>query len=206
LAKDPAMRYQSGRELAADLDDLSAGKKPRSVAQSAKTQVVPQISATGALQATSAAHVAAPRNPQPMAVRTTVGPRKLLISLMAPVFLLLAIAGIVALNFSRSKPATLQVMGQYPFQSGEIYIWVDGDLRYHDELRRAGRSSHSSAANESLGITLPVTAGRHTVRIQVDAEGQIYDHDTAIPGYFRAYSQKTLMVDFASRNLALRWD
>jgi hypothetical protein len=44
------------------------------------------------------------------------------------------------------------------------------------------------------------------VRIQVDAEGQIYDHDTAIPGYFRAYSQKTLMVDFASRNLALRWD
>ncbi|HEY2235221.1 MAG TPA: hypothetical protein VGK01_17245, partial [Candidatus Angelobacter sp.] len=46
---------------------------------------------------------------------------------------------------------------------------------------------------------------RHTVRIQVDAEGQIHDHDTAIPGYFRAYSQKTLMVDFASRNLALRW-
>ena len=29
----------------------------------------------------------------------------------------------------------LQIMGQYPFHSGEIYIWVDGDLRYHDELR-----------------------------------------------------------------------
>jgi hypothetical protein len=40
----------------------------------------------------------------------------------------------------------------------------------------------------------------------VDAEGKIYDHDTAIPGFFRAYSQKTLVVDFASRNLALRWD
>lgn len=210
LAKDPAMRYQSGRELAADLDDLCSGKKPRPVAQMAKTQVVPQIGATGALQATSAADVATARNPQAMAARSTAGPRKLLISLIAAAFLLLAGAGLVAFNFNRSKPATLQVMGQYPFHRGEIYIWVDGDLRYHDELRRVGgplaRSSHSSAANESLGITLPVTAGRHTVRIQVDAEGQIYDHDTAIPGYFRAYSQKTLMVDFASRNLALRWD
>ena len=206
LAKDPAMRYQSGRDLAADLDDLCAGKKPRSTTQTAKTQVVPQIGATEVLQATSAAGVATARTPQAMATRSKVGPRKLLISLIAAAFLLLACASLVAFNFSRSKPATLQVMGQYPFHRGEIYIWVDGDLRYHDELRRAGRPSHGSAANESLGITLPVTAGRHTVRIQVDAEGQIYDHDTAIPGYFRAYSQKTLMVDFASRNLALRWD
>jgi hypothetical protein len=51
-----------------------------------------------------------------------------------------------------------------------------------------------------------VTAGRHTVRIQVDAAGQIFDHDTAIPGLFRAYSQKTLLVNFASRTLELRWD
>jgi len=209
LAKDPAMRYQSGRELAADLDDLCAGKKPRSVAQSAKTQVVPQIGATAALQATSGTDVAMPRNPQAMAAKRAAGPRKLLISLITVAVLLLAVAGLLAFNSNRSKPATLQVMGQYPFHRGEIYIWVDGDLRYHDELRRVGglaRSSHSSGENESLGVTLPVTAGRHTVRIQVDAEGQIYDHDTAIPGYFRAYSQKTLMVDFASRNLALRWD
>jgi hypothetical protein len=210
LAKDPAMRYQSGSEMAADMDDLGAGRKPRSIAQSAKTQVVPQIGATGALQATSATGVAIARDPQAMAVRNTAGRRRLLVSLAAAAFLLFAVAGLLAVTFGRSKPATLQIMGQYPFHSGEIYIWVDGDLRYHDELRRVpnplARSSHSSAANESLGITLPVTAGRHTVRIQVDAEGQIYDHDTAIPGYFRAYSQKTLMVDFASRNLALRWD
>jgi hypothetical protein len=201
LAKDPAMRYQSGRELAADLDDLCAGKKPRSVAQSAKTQVVPQIGATALLQR----NAATTRVPHVVAEKGTRGRRKLPIYLTAA-FLLLVVAAFVAFNFNRSRPATLQIMGQYPFHSGEIYIWVDGDLRYHDELRRVGEPSHNFAANESLGITLPVTAGRHTVRIQVDAEGQIYDHDTAIPGYFRAYSQKTLMVDFASRNLALRWD
>jgi serine/threonine protein kinase len=204
LAKDPAMRYQSGSELAADLDDLSAGKKPRSVVQSPKTRVVPPIGMMVS-QRNSAAGVAAARIPQAARSRRT-----LLIYLTAASLLLLAGVGFLAMNFSRSKPATLQIIGQYPFQSGEIYIWVDGDLRYHDELRTMAssrvRSSHNSAANESLGITLPVTAGRHTVRIQVDAEGQIYDHDTAIPGFFRAYSQKTLMVDFASRNLALRWD
>ena len=154
--------------------------------------------------------MAAARDPQAAVEKSNRSRRKLLIYLTVAALLLLAGAGFLALNFSRSKPATLQIMGQYPFRSGEIYIWVDGDLRYHDELRGIAsprvNSSHVPTTNESLGITLPVTAGRHTVRIQVDAEGQIYDHDTAIPGYFRAYSQKTLMVDFASRNLALRWD
>lgn len=210
LAKDPAMRYQSGSEMAADLDDLSAGKKPSSVVQSAKTQVVPHIGVISSSQGNAATGVATARAPQAAAEKSGRSRRTLLIYLTAAVLLLIAGAGLLALSFNHSKPATLQIMGQYPFQSGEIYIWVDGDLRYHDELHGIAsprlRSSHNPTANESLGITLPVTAGRHTVRIQVDAEGQIYDHDTAIPGYFRAYSQKTLMVDFSSRNLALRWD
>jgi len=209
LAKDPVMRYQSGSEMAADLDDLSAGRKPRSIVQSAKTQVVPQVGGMTSSQGKAAADVATSPSPQ-AAKKNHRGRRKFLISLAVATLFLLAGGSFFTLNFSRSKPATLQIMGQYPFHSGEIYIWVDGDLRYRDELRGIAsprlNSSHNPTTNESLGITLPVTAGRHTVRIQVDAEGQIYDHDTAIPGYFRAYSQKTLMVDFASRNLALRWD
>ena len=210
LAKDPAMRYQSGSEMAADLDDLSAGKNLRSVVELAKTQIVPQIGAMVASQKNAAAGVATARTPQAAAEKSSRGRRKLLVYLVAAVFLVLASAGLLAWSFNRPKPATLQIMGRYPFHSGEIYIWLDGDLRYHDELRSVAnprvKPSHNSTANESLDITLPVTAGRHTVRIQVDAEGQTYDRDTAIPGYFRAYSQKTLMVDFASRNLALRWD
>ena len=209
LAKDPATRYQNGSELAADMDDLGAGRKPRSIAQSAKTQMAPQMGGTVALPGNAVIGVAKAREPQAVAAKSVSGRRKLLIYLAAAAFLLLAGAGILAVSFNRSMPATLQIMGQYPFRSGEIYIWVDGDLRYHDELHSAlnphVRPSHNSAG-ESLALTLPVTAGRHTIRIQVDAAGQIYDHDTAIPGFFRAYSQKTLMVDFASRNLALRWD
>jgi serine/threonine-protein kinase len=208
LSKDPAMRYQSGSEMAADLDDLITGNKPRSIIHSAKTQIVPQIGETIA-QGSVATGVTTARNPQSSAERSTHGRRKLLIYMIAAAVLLLAGAGLMALTFRRSMPATLQIMGQYPFRNGEIYIWVDGDLRYHDELRSSNqqiKALHTSARSESLALTLPVTAGRHTVRIQVDAAGQIYDHDTAIPGYFRAYSQKTLIVNFASRNLALRWE
>ena len=209
LAKDPALRYQRGSEFAADLEDLRAGNKPRSRARQEKTQRVPQLYQTMQLPANPAA-VAVAQASQAAAAKGRNRRRKFLIYALAAVVLLLASAGLVAVNLNKSRPATLQIVGQYPFHRGEIYIWVDGDLRYHDELRAAAtphaKSSHNLAANESLALTLPVTAGRHTIRIQVDAEGKIYDHDTAIPGFFRAYSQKTLTVDFASRNLALRWD
>ena len=76
LAKDPAMRYQSGSEMAADLDDLSAGRKPRSVVRSAKTQVVPQIGGTTALQGKAAADVAAARDPQAAVEKSQSQPKK----------------------------------------------------------------------------------------------------------------------------------
>lgn len=208
LAKDPALRYQRGSEFAADLEDLRAGNKPRSRAQQEKTQPAPRLEQTMQLPASAAAVAVAPASLTVAA--TGQSRRKLLTYALAAIILLLAGAALLAVSLNRSKPATLQIVGQYPFHRGEIYIWVDGDLRYHDELHAAtgprAKPSHNSAVNESLALTLPVTAGRHTIRIQVDAEGQIYDHDTAIPGFFRAYSQKTLTVDFASRNLALRWD
>lgn len=208
LAKDPALRYQRGSEFAADLQDLRAGNKPRSRAQQEKTQRAPQLERTVQLANANAA-VAAALASQPVAAKGQ-SRRKLIIYALAAVILLLAGAALLAVSFNGSRPATLQIVGQYPFHRGKIYIWVDGDLRYHDELRSTAaphtKPSHNSTANESLAITLPVTAGRHTIRIQVDAEGKIYDHDTAIPGFFRAYSQKTLLVDFGSRALDLRWE
>ena len=204
LAKDPVKRYQRGSEFAADLKDLRAGSRPRSLAQLAKTVAL-------SAQPPSAPGAQVPAAVlQPATLQKTSRRARTLIFILIGAFLLLAGAGLVAVSFSRSRPATLQIVGQYPFRSGQIYIWVDGDLRYHDELRSAplphARVPHPSAGGGNLALTLPVTAGRHTIRIQVDAAGQIFDHDTAIPGLFRAYSQKTLLVNFGSRALDLRWE
>jgi eukaryotic-like serine/threonine-protein kinase len=225
LAKDPVMRYQRGIEFASDVEDLQAGTRPRSIVSSAKTEVLARAERTVALPAgaaaAKAARVAASGSTQPMSLAPAspgAAPfqkrphrRNVFLYLFVIAVVLLAGVAVLALSFSNSMPATLQIVGQYPFRSGEIYIWVDGDLRYHDELRgtlnsHAHPSRWANAGGGSLALTLPVTAGRHYVRVQVDAPGQNYDHDTAIPGHFRAYSQKTLMVNFASRNLDLRWE
>ena len=221
LAKDPVMRYQRCSDLAADLEDLRTGKQPRSIAQSGRTEELARAEQTVALPGKTAAALtpralspvtSAAAGAVPHQVAGQVSPRrnKVLIYVLAAALLLLLGAGLTAASFSRSRPATLQIVGQYPFRQGEIYIWVDGDLRYHDELHNSSsphaKPPHASSGHESLALTLPVTAGRHTIRVQVDAVGQIYDHDTAIPGLFRAYTQKTLTVNFASKNLELHWD
>jgi serine/threonine-protein kinase len=208
LAKDPAMRYQNGRDFAADIEDLEAGKKPRSAAHLSLTQTVAQAQVLPQPRRTSALP---PRSQAASPLLADAPPRRnVFLYLFVVALVLLAGAAAVFISFSRTMPATLQIVGQYPFNSGEIYIWVDGDLRYHDELRGPRNSqaqpSHSPNAGERMDLTLPVKAGRHFIRVQVDAPGQTYDHDTAIPGYFRAYSQKTLIVDFASKNLDLKWE
>jgi serine/threonine-protein kinase len=203
LAKDPVMRYQRGKDLAADLEDLRLGRSPRSIATDAKTALLPAATITRPAdnKITAAATPAA----------TPAKRRSALLYICAALALLLAVAAVFAFSFSRTLPASLQIVGQYPFSNGEIYIWVDGDLRYHDNIHRAaahphGKKDHASPdQGEALAVTLPVRAGQHTVRVQVDAPGNAFDHDTSIPGQFGAFSHKTLQVDFSSRNLQLQW-
>jgi predicted Ser/Thr protein kinase len=203
LAKNPAQRYQTGRELAADINALRSGE-PLSASSNAGPERTVLVGAEPIK--------ARGRNTEVAANRLRTGthhprPRKrLVLALVAVAVLLIAGAALFGRGFAphKPRPATLQLVGSYPFHNAEIYIWVDGELRYHDNLHGAAYS-HSGTGG-SLGLTLPVQAGRHTVRVQVNAAGLIYDHDTAIPGYFRAYTQKTLRVDFASRDLALRWE
>lgn len=130
--------------------------------------------------------------------------RNRLLLVIAAIAIMFIAGALVGRSFhsGRARPATLQLLGRYPFRDAEINIWVDGELRYHDNLH----ASSFSDGGGSLGLTLPVQSGRHTVRVQVNAQGQMYDRDTAIPGYFRPFTQKTLRVIFRTRTLDLRWE
>src|SRR5262249_20879684 len=176
LAKDPAMRYQRGKEFAADIEDLQAGKMPRSVASSARTEALPRGERTavlpaGIVAAQEAKMALSSRTQSMLATSPGVAPLQkpprrgnVFLYLFVIAAALLAGVAVLALSFSRSMPATLQIVGQYPFRSGEIYIWVDGDLRYHDELRgalnpHAHLTRWANSGGGSLALTLPVTAG-----------------------------------------------
>ena len=196
LAKDPAHRYQSGRELAADVRDLLSGHKPRS-------QSTASAGNGGSVNKTVLIATHSENTGSSFAVLKPYKSRKRKWIIVACLSLLLACLATAYLLVSRRPtPATLQIVGQYPFHSGHIYIWVDGELRYEDELH----STHSRSSGESLAVTLPLRSGRHIVRLQVDAPGRIYDHASDIPGRFRPYTQKTLLVHFGTRNLDLGWE
>ncbi len=211
LAKDPVQRYQNGKEFALDVQDLRARRAPRSKATTVSSSAIVR-DATVAM-GTAAAAARTSLTPAVTAVPAAPVRRRMRWPLYAAAALLLMFAGAALLAFSSNPklPATLQVVGNYPFQSGQVYIWVDGELRYEDALHGADdhHARHAHTAHISAGamaITLPVRAGKHIIRVQVDAPGNQFDHDTAIPGQFRAYSQKTLNIDFRSKNLALAWE
>lgn len=222
LAKDPDMRYQHGKEFAADIQDLRAGKPFRSRNETGvsasdleKTVALPSATVKSLDRATQSkiqAKVSVSPTTIPVAVPNVRHTRRLIaFAWVALLLVTVAVAGVFALGANRALPATLQIVGQYPFHTAQIYIWVDGDLRYHDEVHGTLHShtkiSHTTEnGGGAIALTLPVRAGPHMVRVQVDAEGQTFDHDTAIPGQFNPYSQKTLLVNFNSRNLDLKWE
>jgi serine/threonine-protein kinase len=239
LAKDPDRRYQRGRQLSADIQDLRSGARPRSMGGEDLTVALPAT----AIQQTVAMGMAA-SSPQPVAsasaapyVAKTLGtttsqqavpkpapatpmpvepphpsPRRgAVFYLLIGAAVTLATVAAFAARFNRALPADLQIVGKYPFRAAEVFIWVDGDLRYHDELRGAihphSKFHEAAEANGgNIALTLPVRAGTHTVRVRVDAPGEAYDRDTSIPGEFRAYSQKTLLLNFRDKRLNLEWE
>jgi serine/threonine-protein kinase len=213
LAKDPDRRYQRGGELAADIVDLRGKQPPRSLVRQDPTVLLqgPIVAAAGSAAAAPAVSTKAP--PLAQAQRGDASPRR---RSRAWLYLVLAAAVAVAVaaffftNFNTPLPAELQIVGQYPFSSGEVYIWIDGDLRYHDQVHSAVRihkkAQHTSPAGEAIALTLPLRAGTHTVRVRIDARDEGYDGDTAIPGEFRAYSQRTLHLDFKDKDLNLSWE
>lgn len=208
LAKDPAKRYQKAGEFAADLQDLRSERKPRSLSAALNSSGTrPERTALlspGPGKAEAAQSPGTRSRPASGASGHRLWRGKRLVLAIAAIAVMFIAGAFLGRRFHsvRPRPATLQLLGRYPFHKAEINIWVDGELRYHDNL-------HSYSASESggsLGLTLPVQSGRHTVRVQVNAPGQIYDHDTAIPGYFRPFTQKTLRVIFSRRDLDLRWE
>jgi hypothetical protein len=124
---------------------------------------------------------------------------------------MLLVVGVIVAAYTRTLPAELQIVGRYPFSTAEVYIWVDGELRYHDQLHGVNHPHHKfkekePEAGETIALNLPTHAGSHVVRVRVDAPGDQFDRDTTIPGRFRAYSQKTLFLDFKEKNLSLSWE
>jgi len=226
LAKDPALRYRRGRELAEDLDDVLHSRDPRwaggSVSEADRT-VVTGTRVTGAHavgktmvgQPASGSETAPPpagasASPPParffhrvsMKARIAIG-AGLLLALFLP-FLFregtLPIAGL-----GKPKTATLDIRSSHAFRSADLSIWVDGKLAHQGKLTGVVKKSwFRSTVRGSFSESLTVPAGKHVVRVRVRSAGEGYDQSREITADMAEDQAHRLVLGFSEKGRTLR--
>ncbi|HWZ44589.1 MAG TPA: serine/threonine-protein kinase [Candidatus Saccharimonadales bacterium] len=201
LAKEPARRYQTGKEFAADVQDLGSGRPPRSrLAAAEKTQLTGAGVAPVENSGDWISRMQFLPGPfrRPLAVYPALG--LLLLALMAVLFSSLSSPG------TKGPRAMMQLVGQHPFQTAELWVWVDSDLRYHNEITGAPRRRGSQASYfGTLSMTIPVTAGDHRIRVQVKSPENGLEQESTIEGQFPAKSNRILRANISARGMDLDW-
>ena len=100
--------------------------------------------------------------------------------------------------------ATLQLVCRHEFRSADITVSIDGEVVHTDTLTGTVRKwlGVLEKTEGTYARTLPVSAGRHVVAVNLRAPG--YDRTRSIQGDFRRGRESTLSVD-AGRGLSLAW-
>jgi hypothetical protein len=221
LAKEPEKRYQTGKEFAADVQDLRAGKPPRSrqsVMAKAAMEKTTLTAATPVAALPVSAASAPPVQPQSGGPASGAGRLRFLPAplrgplIVYPALILLALLLLAGLFTARSSPrikgprAMLQLTGQHPFQTAELWVWVDSDLRYHNEIAGTPRGrGRQTAYLGTLSMTLPVAAGDHRIRVQIKSPENSFEQESTIEGQFPAKSSRTLRANISARGMDLDW-
>src|SRR5438552_18010729 len=108
---------------------------------------------------------------------------------------------------SLAKTATLHLKVQHGFRSAQIYLWVDGDLAYSGKLTGSAKKKFGlipDSVQGSLSQNVPLTSGKHLIRVQVASDDGVARDDT-ISGDFSRNSERTLSVSARRAGIALSW-
>ena len=103
------------------------------------------------------------------------------------------------------KDASLQLKVQHSLRSGQLSVWLDGDLAYSGSL--VGNSKRKfgviPSVQGSLSETLPVAPGTHQIKVQVVSDSGI--RESTISGEFARHGQRTLSANVGRGDLSLNW-
>jgi len=108
---------------------------------------------------------------------------------------------------SLAKTATLHLKVQHGFRSAQIYLWVDGDLAYSGKLTGSAKKKFGlipDSVQGSLSQNVPLTSGKHLIRVQVASDDGSTVDDT-ISGEFVRDSERNLSVSARRGDLSLSW-
>jgi hypothetical protein len=121
-------------------------------------------------------------------------------------FFIAAIALALHTAFSE-KDSTLRLKVQHSFRSAQISVWVDGDLSYSGKLTGSMRKKFglfSESMQGSLSQMIPISSGKHSIRVQVIGDDGSSQQDTTSIE-FASKSDRTLLVSARHSDLSLTW-
>ena len=123
---------------------------------------------------------------------------------MLGLFLLAALLMALHTAYS-SSDASLHLKVQHSLRSGQLSVWVDGDLAYSAAL--AGNAKRKFGlipeVQGNLSETLPVSSGAHRIKVQIVSDGS--QRENTISGDFSRNQQQTLSVNASHADLSLHW-
>ena len=90
------------------------------------------------------------------------------------------------------------------FSDATLKIWIDDHLSYEHPLHD-GRKKHLlllGGAKES--VTIPVSAGKHALRIEVRSASEQYDETKSVDGEFLSGGERILSINFEKHTREMR--
>ena len=121
--------------------------------------------------------------------------------------LFLFAALLMALHTALSgKDATLHLTVQHGFRTADFSLWIDDDLTYSGKLAGSMKRKFGvipASVQGSLSEILPISAGTHKIRVQVESEGGA-QQDSLI-GDFAHNTERELSIFARPSGLSLEW-
>ena len=235
LAKDKAHRYQTGQQMAEDLQDLLAGRAPRHAGAGTEgaavaatpyqgdtapgfatgrlSEVLSAVAGTSVLQAT----------PRPglrrrhILVLAALGAGGLLLIGGSAAYLFIPRGGqpapitfpsVAPLIASASAPARLEISLVHSLENGSVQVWVDDAVALEKPI--AGHVTKKvlnfRLYRGSFSGTVDVAPGDRTVRVQVTGDG--YSGSKLIKGGFGSGMTRLLRAEvtpWPKRELQISW-
>jgi hypothetical protein len=234
LAKDTAHRYQTGQQMAEDIQDILAGRAPRHAGAGAEITAVAESTyqgdtapglATGRLsQVLSAAAGTSVLHTTP---RTGLRRRHILLIAALAAGGLLVTGGVAAYLFvprggqsaplqfptlptptPRIVPARIEISLVHSLESGSIQVWVDDAVVLEKPIsgRVTRKVLNFRAFRGTFNGTIEAEPGERTVRVQVIGQG--YSGSKRIKGSLGSGTTRLLRTEVTAwpkRELQISW-
>jgi serine/threonine protein kinase len=90
------------------------------------------------------------------------------------------------------------------FSEATLKIWIDDRLAYEHPLHDGRKKRLLLLGGAKESVTIPVSAGKHALRIEVRSATEQYDQTRSVDGEFLSGGERVLSINFEKHTLDMR--